>query len=242
MKYFVTIVILSLGVAKLTEAGRPVSTEVVQKLKELEPVYKQLQDNVINAVAGAKLNTASRTDTFYKSIIADKEVSLNQAIQLEDYLIYQLERQSSLVDTSCLQLVRSSSELNMNIAGVGFTNCVNNVEKGIDAELEKVYQLLQVDENEIFDISLLDSFRGENIFLDPSKIISKLNDKKNEIDSISLSFVADINAAVDAYASRLGDLQNGYKSCLLGNEAVIKQAFEVSKFQLTQTCLGTIVQ
>ncbi|XP_035912894.1 uncharacterized protein LOC118512496 [Anopheles stephensi] len=241
MKHFIAVVVLCLTVAQLSEAGRPVSTEVVQKLKELEPVYKQLQDKVINEVAGAKLTTASRTDAFYKGVIADKESSLAQSIQLEDDMVYQLNGQAPSADSSCVQMLRSLTELNMNVAGVGYTNCVNKVEAGVNAELDKVYKLLQVDESELFDISLLDVFQGENIIVDPAKIISKLTEKKTEIDGISLSFVSDINAAVNAYASRLGDLQNEYKSCLLTNESLLKGSFENSKLQLVQICLGSIV-
>uniref|UniRef100_A0A182WFL2 Protein TsetseEP domain-containing protein n=1 Tax=Anopheles minimus TaxID=112268 RepID=A0A182WFL2_9DIPT len=242
MKHFIVLALLCLGVAQLSEAARPVSTEVVQKLKELEPVYKQLQDTVINEVAGAKLTTASRTDAFYKAVIADKEASLATSVQLEDEIIYQLNGQGPSADSSCLQMIRSLVDSNMNIAGVGYSNCVNTVEAGVNEELDKVYKLLQVDESELFDISLLDVFKGENIILDPSKIINKLNDKRTEIDGISLSFVSDINAAVNAYASRLGDLQNTYKTCLLTNESILKVTFESSKSQLTQICMGTFVQ
>ncbi|XP_061513168.1 uncharacterized protein LOC5668344 [Anopheles gambiae] len=241
MKLLIVLVVLCLGVVTLTEAARPVSTEVVQKLKELEPVYKQLQDKVISEVAGAKLATATATDTFYKGVIADKETSLTRSIQLEDDMTYQFNGQASSVDASCLQMLRSIVDMNMNVAGFGYTNCVNNVEAGVKAELDRVYQLLQVDESELFDISLLDVFKGENIISNPAKIIAKLTEKRSEIDGISLSFVADINAAVNAYSSRLGDMQNEYKTCLLGNESVLKGSFESTKNQLVQTCLGAIV-
>ncbi|EDO64004.1 AGAP008579-PA [Anopheles gambiae str. PEST] len=239
MKLLIVLVVLCLGV--VTVAARPVSTEVVQKLKELEPVYKQLQDKVISEVAGAKLATATATDTFYKGVIADKETSLTRSIQLEDDMTYQFNGQASSVDASCLQMLRSIVDMNMNVAGFGYTNCVNNVEAGVKAELDRVYQLLQVDESELFDISLLDVFKGENIISNPAKIIAKLTEKRSEIDGISLSFVADINAAVNAYSSRLGDMQNEYKTCLLGNESVLKGSFESTKNQLVQTCLGAIV-
>ncbi|KFB38046.1 AGAP008579-PA-like protein [Anopheles sinensis] len=240
MKLVITIAILCLGVS-LSEAGRPASTEVVQKLKAIEPIYKDLQDTIVNAVAGAKLNTASKTDTFYQAIISNKEASLKQSVQLEDAFSYQLNNQAPSTDSSCLAFLRTLMENNMNVAGVGYTNCVNTVEAGLKEELDKVYKLLQVDESELFDLSLLDVFRGENIIADPVKIIAKLNEKEAEINGISLSFVADINAAVDGYATRLSALENSYKSCVLTNESLLKQAFDSSKMQLTMICMGTIV-
>uniref|UniRef100_A0A182Q0L7 Protein TsetseEP domain-containing protein n=1 Tax=Anopheles farauti TaxID=69004 RepID=A0A182Q0L7_9DIPT len=206
MKHFIAIFVLCLGVAKLTEAGRPVSTEVVQKLKQLEPVYKKLQDDVINQVAGAKFATAARTDEFYQNIIADKESSLSESIRMEDEFINLLDKQGPSVDKICLDFLRSLTENNMGVAGISYTNCVKNAEAGVSSELDKVYELLQVDEAELFDISLLDVFNGENIITDPAKIIAKMNAKQSEIEGISLSFIADLNAAVNAYAARLVDI------------------------------------
>ncbi|XP_058121287.1 uncharacterized protein LOC131282613 [Anopheles ziemanni] len=240
MKLIFAIALVCLGVS-LTEAGRTASTEVVQKLKAIEPIYKNLQDNIVNAVAGAKLNTASKTDSFYQAIIDNKEASLKQSIQLEDSFSYQLNNQAPSTDSSCLGFLRTLMENNMFVAGVGYTNCVNTVEAGLKEELDKVYKLLQVDESELFDLSLLDVFRGENIIADPAKMIAKLNEKEAEINGISVSFVADINAAVDGYATRLSALENSYKSCVLSNESLLKQAFESSKMQLTLICMGTIV-
>uniref|UniRef100_A0A182QI53 Protein TsetseEP domain-containing protein n=1 Tax=Anopheles farauti TaxID=69004 RepID=A0A182QI53_9DIPT len=240
MKHFIAIFVLCLGVAKLTEAGRPVSTEVVQKLKQLEPVYKKLQDDVINQVAGAKFATAARTDEFYQNIIADKESSLSESIRMEDEFINLLDKQGPSVDKICLDFLRSLTENNMGVAGISYTNCVKNAEAGVSSELDKVYELLQVDEAELFDISLLDVFNGENIITDPAKIIAKMNAKQSEIEGISLSFIADLNAAVNAYAARLVDVQSAYKSCLNTNQALLTSTFTNTKAQLTQICFGTI--
>uniref|UniRef100_A0A182NTB5 Uncharacterized protein n=1 Tax=Anopheles dirus TaxID=7168 RepID=A0A182NTB5_9DIPT len=208
MKHFIAIFVLCLGVAKIAEAGRPVSSEVVQKLKQLEPVYKKLQDDVINQVAGAKLATASRTDEFYKNIIADKESSLTESIRMEDEFVGLLDKQAPSVDKICLDFLRTLTENNMGVAGISYTNCVKNAEAGVSAELDKVYELLQVDEAELFDISLLDVFNGGNIITDPSKIIAKISEKQTEIEGISLSFVSELNAAIEsADAGRLASMQ-----------------------------------
>ncbi|XP_058060679.1 uncharacterized protein LOC131211283 [Anopheles bellator] len=241
MKFFLAIVILAIGGASFSEAARPVSSQVVQKLKDIEPVYKDLQDRVVNAVAGAKLSAATRTDAFYQTVIGDKEASLAQAEQLEDQLNYQLDHQSALVETSCLGFIRSTLDSNMNVAGVGYTNCINTVEKGLKAEVDKIYEVLLVDESDIFGLSLLDVFNGENIIAGPAQIISKLEGKEKDIANISTGFLTEINAAVDGFSSRLNDLGAGYKSCLLTNESILKMAYENSKTQLTQICLGTIV-
>ncbi|XP_058121288.1 uncharacterized protein LOC131282614 [Anopheles ziemanni] len=240
MKLFFAITLAYLGVS-LTEAGRTASTDVVQKLKEIEPIYKNLQDNIVNAVAGAKLNTASKTDSFYQTISDNKEASLKQSIAYEDEFIYKLNNQPSSADASCLEELRTIVESYMNVAGFGYTNCVNQVETGLKKELDKVYKLLQVDESELFNLSLLDVFRGENIIADPVKIIAKLNEKASEINSIALNFTADVNVSVDDYASRLVALQNSYKSCVLSKESSLQQALETTNMQLMQICVQTVL-
>ncbi|KFB36715.1 AGAP008579-PA-like protein [Anopheles sinensis] len=240
MKLIFAITLVCLGVS-LSEAGRTASTDVVQKLKEIEPIYKNLQDDIVNAVAGAKLNTASKTDAFYQAISDNKEASLKKSIAYEDEFINQLNNQAPSADSSCLEWLRGNTENNMFVAGVGYTICVNTVEAGLKKELDKVYKLLQVDESELFDLSLLDVFRGENIIADPVKIIAKLNEKASEINSIAANFKADVNVSVDDYATRLIALEKSYKSCVLSNESALKQAIETSKMQLTQICMGTIV-
>ncbi|XP_050100758.1 uncharacterized protein LOC126581266 [Anopheles aquasalis] len=241
MKTFLTIVLLCLGIASNCEAGRPVSYQVVQKLKEVEPVYKQLQDSVVNAVASAKLNTAARTDAFYRAVIADKESSLTQSVQMEDQFIFQLDNQAPSVDASCIGFLRTLVDNNMNVAGVGFTQCVKTVEKNLKAELDKIYELLLVDESDVFGLSLLDVFDGENMIADPAKIVAKLEAKEQDISRISLSFISEINSAVDTFASRLNDMTGSYKSCLLMNESILKATYDNSKTQLTGICLGSIV-
>ncbi|KFB36718.1 AGAP008579-PA-like protein [Anopheles sinensis] len=233
MKLIFAITLVCLGVS-LSEAGRTASTDVVQKLKEIEPIYKNLQDDIVNAVTGAKLNATSQTEAFYQAISDNKEASLKKSIAYEDEFITQF--QDSSVNPDCLEPLRTIMESNMFITGVGYTNCVNTVEAGLKKEQDKVYKLLQVDESELFDLSLLDVFRGENIISDPVKIIAKLNEKASEINSIAANFMADVNVSVDDYATRLIALEDEYKSCVLKNEDSLKQAIEASKVQLTHIC------
>ncbi|KFB36719.1 AGAP008579-PA-like protein [Anopheles sinensis] len=233
MKLVIAIAVLCLC-SSLSEAGYTTSTEVVQKLNQTEKMYKHLQENIINIVAWVKLNTAAKTNAFYQTISDNKEASLKQSLQLEDAFSYQLNNEVLSPDSPCLGHLRAIMENNMFMAGVGYTNCVNTVEAGLKEELE-------VDESELFDLSLLDVFRDENIIADPVKIIAKLNEKASEIRGISESFVTEINAAADGYATRLSALEKSYNSCVLSNESVLKQAFESSKIQLTQICMGSIV-
>ncbi|XP_050078425.1 uncharacterized protein LOC126565303 [Anopheles maculipalpis] len=224
------------------DAGRLASMKVVERLKEIEPKHADIKSRIINFVYSAKYNLVQKTDQFYKQLFATKEVSLDSAIALEDELLYQLEHQSTSVDRSCLNFLKIIVENNMNVAGVGYTNCVNDVERGIDMELERAQRLLEVDESEIFYHSLLDVFEGENIIAGPDAILAKLKSKADEIDGFASDFFTSIFGIVEQFSSRLWDLRNGYQSCLNVNESILKATSDASKNQLISICLGSIVK
>uniref|UniRef100_A0A182YSC8 Uncharacterized protein n=1 Tax=Anopheles stephensi TaxID=30069 RepID=A0A182YSC8_ANOST len=223
------------------EAGRLASMKVVERLKEIEPKHAEIKYRIINFVYSAKYNLVQKTDQFYKQLFVAKEGSLDIAIDLEDELLYQLDHQPASVDRSCLSFLKTIVENNMNVAGVGYTNCVNDVERGIEKELQRAQQLLEVDESEIFYQSLLDVFEGENIIAGPDAVMVKLKGKADEIDAFASDYFSGIFGIVEQFSSRLWDLRNGYQSCLNVNESILKATSDASKSQLTSICLGSIV-
>ena len=141
--------------------------DVVQRLKELEPKHAEIKYRIINFVYSAKYSLAQKTGEFYKQVISAKEGSLANSITLEDELLYQLNDQTQAVDSSCLDFLKSIVDSNINVAGVGFSNCINDVERGVESELHQAQKQLNVDESEIFCQSLLNVFQGENVIAGP---------------------------------------------------------------------------
>ncbi|XP_040168466.1 uncharacterized protein LOC120903242 [Anopheles arabiensis] len=223
------------------DAGRLASMGVVQRLKELEPKHTEIKYRIINFVYSAKYSLVQKTDEFYKQVISAKEGSLANSIALEDELLYQLNHQTQAVDSSCLDFLKSIVDSNINVAGVGFSNCINDVERGVESELHQAQKQLNVDESEIFYQSLLDVFQGENVIAGPDAIAAKLQKKAAEIDAFASDYMSGVFKVVEQFSSKLWDLRNGYQRCLNVNESVLKMAYDVSKNQLTSTCLGSIV-
>ncbi|XP_049286888.1 uncharacterized protein LOC125765603 [Anopheles funestus] len=224
------------------EAGRLASMQVVERLKEIEPKHAEIKYRIINFVYSAKYNLVQKSDEFYKQVFNAKEGSLGSTIALEDEMLYQLDHQSASVDRSCLNFLKTIVENNMNVAGVGYTNCINEVEQGIDKELEHAQKLLEVDESEIFYQSLLDVFKGENIIAGPDAILAKLENKAAEIDAFASDYMSGIFNIVEQFTSKLWNLRNGYQTCLAANESLLKVTYDASISQLTNICLGSIVK
>ncbi|XP_058122684.1 uncharacterized protein LOC131293580 [Anopheles ziemanni] len=223
------------------DVGRPVSMEVIQRLKDIEPKHAEIKRRVINFVYAAKLNVVERIDEFYLQVFAEKEGSLARSIVIEDEMLYQLDHQVQSADRSCLEILRIIVDSNMNVAGVGYTNCINSVQVGLERELERVLKLLEFDESKILYQRLLDVFEGENIIYDPERILAKLKDKAFEIDAMGSDCLSGVFEIVEKFAAALGDLRIAYQTCLNTNESILKIANEASKSQLTDICLDTLV-
>ncbi|KFB36716.1 AGAP008580-PA-like protein [Anopheles sinensis] len=215
--------------------------EVVQRLKDIEPKHAEIKRRVINFVYSAKLNVVERMDEFYIQLFTEKEGSLTGSIVLEDEMLYHLDHQVESAERSCIDTLRNIVDSNMNVAGVGYTNCINSVQEGLERELERVLKLLQFDESKILYQRLLDVFEGENIIYDPERILAKLKDKGFEIDAMGSDCLSGVFEIVEKFAAALDDLRNAYQTCLTKNESILKIAYASTMSQLTNICLGTII-
>uniref|UniRef100_A0A182KEA6 Uncharacterized protein n=1 Tax=Anopheles christyi TaxID=43041 RepID=A0A182KEA6_9DIPT len=214
--------------------------DVVQRLKDLEPKHADIKYRIINFVYSAKNRLVQKTDEFHKQVITATAGSLASSIDLEDDLLYQLNHQSQSVDRTCLDFLKSIVDININVAGVGFSNCINDVERGIDTELQWAQKMLDVDESEIFYQSLLDVFQDQNIIAGPDAIAAKLQEKAAEIDAFASDYMSGIFKVLEQFSCKLWGFRNGYQKCLNVNESVLKMAYDVSKNQLISICLGSI--
>ncbi|KFB36714.1 AGAP008580-PA-like protein [Anopheles sinensis] len=210
--------------------------EVVQRLKDIEPKHAEIKRRFINFLYSAKLNVVERMDEFYLQLFTEKEGSLTGSIVLEDAMLYQLDHQLESADRSCIDTLRNIVDSNMNVAGIGYTNCINSVQEGLESELEKVQKLLQFDESKILYQRLLDVFEGENIIYDPERILAKLKDKGFEIDAMGSDCLLGVFEIVEKFAAALDDLRIAYQMCLIENEYILRTAYESTISQLTNIC------
>ncbi|EAA12626.3 AGAP007745-PA, partial [Anopheles gambiae str. PEST] len=220
---------------------RETSLRVIDALRDLHPAYKQLRDVVVQAVAGAKLNSSEVIFKFNIDIASRKESFMQTAIKTEANVLRQVNGQSINIDTSCLGFLRQSIDVNMNLAGVSFTNCLNNVDASLASEITRVYAELQVNETSFVNLSVYDVFRGQNVFVNPQTIVDRLVEKLSSLQQAPTELTEELTLLVEAFEGRLGEVRAAYTSCLTMNDQLLQTTLGTVLTQLQQICLGSLL-
>uniref|UniRef100_A0A182IQT4 Protein TsetseEP domain-containing protein n=1 Tax=Anopheles atroparvus TaxID=41427 RepID=A0A182IQT4_ANOAO len=241
MKAFIFTVALVLGALSVSLAQRETSLRVIDALRDLHPSYRDLRNLVVNAVAGAKLNSSEVVYRFQVEVAARKESFLKSAISAEAGVLRQVNAQSVAVDTSCLGFLRQSVDVNMNLAGVSFTNCLNTVDGSLATELMRIYAELAVNETSYVNLSVYDVFRGQNVFVNPQTIVDRLVEKLSAVQQAPIELAQELAQLVDAFEGRLGNVQTAYSNCLTMNDQLLQTTLSTVLVQLQQICLGSLV-
>uniref|UniRef100_A0A675B3C1 Secreted protein n=1 Tax=Anopheles darlingi TaxID=43151 RepID=A0A675B3C1_ANODA len=241
MKAFASTAALLLAVLGVTLAQRETSLRVIEALREVHPAYRELRNYVVNAVAGAKLNSSEVVFKFNVDIAERKESFLQSAIKAESGVLRQVNGQSPEVETTCLSFLRQSVDVNMNLAGVSFTNCLNNVDAALSEEVVRIYTELQVNETSYVNLSVYDVFRGQNVFVNPQTIVDRLLEKLSALQQAPVELSLELAELVDAFEARLGDVRAAYAGCLSLNDKLLEQTLNTVLVQLQQICLGVLL-
>ncbi|XP_035781755.1 uncharacterized protein LOC118461013 [Anopheles albimanus] len=241
MKAFASTVVLLLAVLGVTLAQRETSLRVIEALREVHPAYRELRNYVVNAVAGAKLNSSEVVFKFNVDIAERKESFLQSAIKAETGVLRQVNGQSPEVETTCLSFLRQSVDVNMNLAGVSFTNCLNNVDAALSEEVVRIYSELQVNETSYINLSVYDVFRGQNVFVNPQTIVDRLLEKLSALQQAPVELSLELAELVEAFEARLGDVRAAYAGCLSLNDKLLEQTLNTVLVQLQQICLGVLL-
>lgn len=235
-----TIVILA-TVLGLTVAQRETSLSVIDGLRQVQPAYRELQNFVVAAVANAKLNSSDVIYDFHGEIFVAKDNFLRSAVNLEANTLRHINGQTADTDSSCLGFLRSSVDVNVNLAGVSFTNCINVVDGRLKAEIDQIYARLEVNESSFLNISIYDVFRGQNIFVNPQAIIDLLQAKLQQLQQSPTGLISELSELVDDFRARLDVIRGNYRQCLTVNDQLLQTAINTVLIQLQQICLGSLI-
>ncbi|XP_058061147.1 uncharacterized protein LOC131211611 [Anopheles bellator] len=241
MTSFALPVVLLLAVFGASLAQRDTSLRVIDALREVNPAFRDLRNQVVNAVASAKLNSSEVVYKFNVEVATRKESFLNSAISAEAGVLRQVNGQSLETDTSCLGFLRQSVDVNMNLAGVSFTNCLNTVDSTLSSEIVSFYNVLQVNETSYVNLSVYDVFRGQNVFVNPQTIIDRLMEKLSALQQAPVELVQELSELVQAFEARLSDIRAAYEGCLSQNDQLLQSTLNTVLLQLQQICLGVLL-
>ncbi|EAT33958.1 AAEL013779-PA [Aedes aegypti] len=216
------------------------SLQVIETMRELQPLYKQLQDHIVNQLSEAKLNSSSLVYQLHSDVIETKENFVVAAIDEERQVHDIISHQPSTVNAMCLNFIRMSAEVNVNIAGVSFTNCMVQVDNSFNETLGQFYDLLQAGETLHSVSALFDVFEGENIFHDPDSIVEKLNARMEELVKDPEFIATELLDHVEEFEKELDELKEHYKVCLDEGVKLLVTALDLARTQVVQVCLGQL--
>lgn len=213
---------------------------VIETMREIQPLYKQLQDYVVNQLSEAKLNSSNLVYQLHSDVIETKESFVLAAIDEERQVHEIIAYQPSSVNPMCLELIRMSSDVNVNIAGISFTNCMVQVDNSFNGTLGRFYDLLQGGETLHSVSALFDVFEGENIFQNPEGIIEKLNIRMEELMKDPEFIASELLDHVEEFEKELDELKEHYKVCLDDGVKLLLVALDLARTQVVQVCFGQL--
>lgn len=229
------------AILSLTAAQREDSLNVISSLRQVQPAYRDLQNFVVAVVSNAKINSSDAIFAFHEEVSSTKESFLRAAIGQEANTLYQINGQNQNLDASCLNLLRSSIEVNINLAGVSFSNCITAVDGRLNAEISQIYRELELNETSFVNISIYDVFRGQNIFMNPQVITELLQAKLAQLQQSPTGLVEELSQLVDGFRGRLALVGANYRQCLTANDQLLQMAVNTVLVQLQQICQGALI-
>uniref|UniRef100_A0A182JQM2 Protein TsetseEP domain-containing protein n=1 Tax=Anopheles christyi TaxID=43041 RepID=A0A182JQM2_9DIPT len=234
-------VLLVLLLASVAWAQRPLSVAVIDKLYEVYPLYRQIQDYVINSVADARMSSSARINDFHRDIITIKSTFVGTSIRQEQELLTQINGQPIVVNQQCLAFLRQSAEVNMNLAGVSYSTCITNAGDTLLSSVRSFYEMLDADEARYVGVGLFEEFRDENVFFDPQRIISKLENRMFRLEDFPTHIGSEMLDAVAGLTNSLDAIRLNYVNCMTMSEQMLKSTLQMVMLQLETTCNGKVI-
>ncbi|XP_035916292.1 uncharacterized protein LOC118513974 [Anopheles stephensi] len=164
-------------------------------------------------------------------LLAEEEY-VRSSIQGESSILQELttaEAQAS--GPLCVDFIRQKTGLMLNLAGVSYTSCLNQVD---DALFEKLSDATDgaVTRDQYDQANVLNAFRGENIFVDPARIRSKLQERMRatlKLPSLSSESVKDIRDELD-------EVKDQFVECMTTARSVLDKALDGTTQQYHLVC------
>ncbi|XP_019550629.4 uncharacterized protein LOC109420661 [Aedes albopictus] len=167
-------------------------------------------------------------------VILSEESFIQSSISDESSLLRQLTGDDVQANgPQCVGFIRESSNILMNLAGIAYTNCFNDADDQVFIELSKISEL-QLTREQYEQFNLLGAFRGENIFVDPSRIRDKLLARSQALASIPAVSAETLEALRVAF----GEIKTSFQSCMADAQARLADNLKFSARQVRAICAG----
>ncbi|XP_058819020.1 uncharacterized protein LOC131681935 [Topomyia yanbarensis] len=214
--------VLSLLVATLVAvnfalAVREDPLQIFPQLKRSRKTISGFADILVTAQSEVLLSEES----FVKNSISDESALLNQ--------LAGSDVQAS--GPECLDFIRKSVTQLLNLAGISYTNCFNDVDNRMFEELSKIPELA-LTRADYDKYNLLGVFRGENIFIDPVSIRNKLTNRMRA--PINLPTVTPETEA--ALRTVFEKLKTNFHTCMSSAQTKLASNLQYTSQQVRAIC------
>ncbi|EAT33953.1 AAEL013773-PA [Aedes aegypti] len=227
----------------LALAQRQPARDVISKFREVAPKYMDIVktgETNLEQVQGEARDMMSK---FHNDMIRIKESYVVAAIRKESEMHGLVTGQADEVDRTCLGFLNTTLDMSMDLAGAGFTNCINNADESFNGMLADYLNATEVQEALLNEIRLLDVFRGDNVFYQdsPYNIINKLDKKLDDMKINPESLSANLETVKEKLNGDLESIRFKYVLCMTQAEQLLNSSVDVIMAQLTFSCLGSVL-
>ncbi|NJI30062.1 hypothetical protein HBI98_23175, partial [Aeromonas veronii] len=134
----------------------------------------------------------------------------------------------------CVTFIKQKAEIMMNLGGISYTACLNRVDDKLFEELSEATEGAITRED--YDrANVLNAFRGENIFVDPARIRSKLQQRMQG------SFKLPVNLSSDKIADikeEMKEVKEDFVECMQKALGDLQRTLKATEEQLQIVCAG----
>ncbi|XP_055637358.1 uncharacterized protein LOC129776017 [Toxorhynchites rutilus septentrionalis] len=218
--------------------NRQLSQDVIGKFRQVAGKYSNSTALGGSELADVRKNATGLIGNFHHDIILIKEDFMLDAILQESGMHFQIANQPFTVDRTCLNFLNTSLEMDINLAGVGFTNCISRVDELFNGFKNQFYNRIGAQDALMGELRILDVFRGENVFYTPQNIIAKLDLKWEALDSVPESVSSSSHQALINLKVSLEGLRTAYIECMTSSEQLLRRSIDLLKMQFSDMCLG----
>uniref|UniRef100_A0A4Y0BUV6 Uncharacterized protein n=2 Tax=Anopheles funestus TaxID=62324 RepID=A0A4Y0BUV6_ANOFN len=202
---------------------------IVADRDEALSVFTQLKRVKKGRLFGAQDDFVSLVQS--ELLLAEEEY-VRSSITGESSILQELataEAQAS--GPNCVDFIRQKTALMLNLAGVSYTSCLHQVDDALYAKLSKATDGA-VSRDQYDQANVLNAFRGENIFVDPARIRSKLQERMRatlKLPSMSAESVREIR-------EELGEVKEQFVVCMKEARAGLDTSLEGTSKQYQIVC------
>uniref|UniRef100_A0A182TCD2 Uncharacterized protein n=1 Tax=Anopheles maculatus TaxID=74869 RepID=A0A182TCD2_9DIPT len=147
---------------------------------------------------------------------------------------------TSVADAQCMQFIATAVNETVNVIGVGYTKCINAADEALGDIVLSYYGSIGALEQTASNATLLDVFRGENVFYTPDNIVAKLRQRLTDHTYDVPTITGELKSQYIGLIANLTAIRNSYIGCMTDTELAFRNYIPLAQQQLSMICGGEV--